>query len=75
MTFGREPELTAKEQRTLWAALEQAQARMAKMRDALKAVLIGLEEPHQRAGMDCGEAPCTLCWLLGEAKAALAEEE
>jgi hypothetical protein len=72
--------LTIAEINTLVAERDKAQARAAKLYGVATAVKIGLAEPHQQTGIHCGdeETPCTLCWLLGEAEAALAalaEEE
>ena len=52
--------------------LEQAQARVKLLYGVATAVKTGLAHSHRELGAECGEAPCTLCWLHGTAEEALA---
>lgn len=52
--------------------LEQAQAQATLLYGVATAVKTGLAHSHRELGAECGEVPCTLCWLHGTAEEALA---
>ena len=47
------------------------QARVAECEEALRVVVSALDGDHRKAGQDCTEGPCALCWAEGTAQTAL----